>query len=171
MTSDKEKESSKAKIVKPRNILKEKVGDGGLPQTIIELADEKKNEIKLDVMAFVTEETRKLHDAVMKARETNNFNTDKNIVKSLIFPVVQMKANGGVMGYEVITDVSTQFLGFIDGLKSLDADILDICESYAVTLQIFVKKEIKTSNNPDAQRLIEELSDACDRYHKKNKGL
>lgn len=160
-----EKPKKKAKFHTPQNALRMKAGYGGLPPQAMERAEEfiQKNDVDFtDIARTILE---KLDRAVEGVRRDEHFT--KEGINRLVGPIMEMKANGAMFKYELLTDVADIILNFLENSQTLDEDILEIVDIHRKTFQVIISKELKGDGGQQGDILIQELQNACARYYKK----
>ncbi len=157
-----------AKFITPPNVLKAKVGYGGLSDAVLERAQ--------NVLENNTEDFRPLGELYLKqmkdgidyvAKLGRPTNEEEDIAR-ILFPCVQLKANGGMFHYPLITRIAERFVQFMEVVEKLDAETLDITLAFYTTLKIVINGEIRGDGGPKGNALVEELNGACMRYFEKH---
>src|SRR5690606_34435006 len=82
-------------------------------------------------------------------------------------PVMELKANGAMFEYPLISDVAGILLNFLENLQDLNDDALEIVKVHRRTLHVIVTSRLRGTGGRDGQALLQELVDACERYFKK----
>lgn len=82
-------------------------------------------------------------------------------------PVMELKANARMFKFDLITVMANIMLGFLETIKQLDNDAIDIVAAHHTTLRAIISKKMKGDGGADGVRLKSELEDACARYFKK----
>ena len=162
------KNTQNVKFITPPNRLKMKVGGGGIPEERIQRAQEVINNFEMDFRP----EARKLaitldkatNDAIQSIKSKKVFNKEK-----MIHPVMQLKANGGMFKYCLLTDVADICLQFMEAVHDFNTEAIEIIKAHENAIQIIIKNDLKGDGGPEGYTLVQELHKACTRYFKKYK--
>lgn len=157
-----------AKYIRPPNTLKLKVGGGGIPDDRIEKAQVAANELEIDFRpigeGLIAEFSSALKTVEAALKQNQPF--ERN---SLIFPVMQLKANGGMFQFRLISDVADICLQFMETVPDFNADTLEIVRAHEHAVKTIIKNELRGDGGEDGFKLVQELHKACKRYFKKYK--
>lgn len=160
----------KATFIKPPNILKAKVGFGGLNDQILDRAQKLLEEQASDFKPLAEVYLDRMRSGISSARESEeDTSTDEDTIAQILFPCVQLKANGGMFHYPLVTRIADRFVQFIEVVERLDHETLDIAEAFYTTIKIVVNGEIKGDGGVQGEALVSELNNACMRYFDKHK--
>ena len=80
---------------------------------------------------------------------------------------MELKANGAMFEYPLISAVAGVLLNFLEVIPELNDDALDIVAVHRSTLNVIVTGKLRGGGGNDGAALLQELADACDRYFKK----
>lgn len=156
--------ATSAKIVRPPNILKTKVGIGGLPDITLKKADNliKENSISFEPAAqsYLAELLRAI-DRVSYASDDISRN---ELVHDIIKPVLQLRANGQMFGYRIITEMSENFLGFINNLQRINGESIEIMQAYHTSVSAVLQKQLKNDGGRKGKELAAALEEAYHTY-------
>jgi hypothetical protein len=155
----------KVKYHVPPNILREKCGVGGINPDVLKKAQTFIDENDLDFTPFAEDFLNKLDVALAAARK--NTARTKETLATISRPVMELKANGAMFEYPLISDVAGILLNFLENLQGLNDDALDIVIVHRRTLHVIVTSRLRGTGGKDGQALLQELVDACERYFKK----
>jgi DNA-directed RNA polymerase subunit F len=156
----------KTKIIKPPNLLKIKVGSGGINKSKISEANEYIEKNTLDFKPYAEEYIQKMKKSLKHIKKTGE--TDKEAINSLIKPIMELKGNGAMFNYPLVSDISDIILNFLENLDTLNQDAIDIVDVHEKTLHIIVKKKLSGSGGSYGTELVKELMKACNRYYDKH---
>ena len=157
--------SKKIKIIKVENRLQQKVGSGQISEYLVEAADKLILENKFDFIEVATPALLRLQQAIYHIRNNQD---DIAALSGLIEPVMELKANGAMFKYPLISDLSSIMLSFLEHIDTLDSDIIDILSAHEKTLSAIIGKRVKGDGGALGVQVKKELVDACDRYYRKN---
>ena len=83
--------------------------------------------------------------------------------------VMQLKANAAVFRYTLIGNLANIMLGFLESVRTIDGDVIEIVAAHERTLSVIVIKKIEGDGGTNGKLLEEELQNACKRYLNKKK--
>jgi hypothetical protein len=161
---------SKVKYIKPPNTLKLKVGHGGLPSSILEKA--------LEYMLGFDEDFRPDATRLINALKTARINAEERLaaeggaitdVEEILKPVMQLKANGGMFKYALVSEVADICQQFLESLNKYDTQAIRIVKAHEVTLRVIIDNSLSGNGGNEGYELLLELHNACQRYFKKHK--
>lgn len=159
-----------AQFITPPNVLKAKVGKGGLADDVLERADRIIEENKVDFGPMLEDYLAKLAAFIDQATNESYDGKESEFIDRMCYPVMEMKANGSMFHAPIISDVANQLLQFLEIVPSLDKDSLEIVNAFYATLNALHKAKIRRSDDVRGIELVTALREACLRYMEK-KGL
>lgn len=160
-------QSKKARFIKPPNILKQKVGSGGIDESLLEQAQSIIDTVELDFVPYAEEFLRQLSAAVKKARTSDDSFQDKK--ESIVGPIMQLKANGGMFRYQLVSDVADIALQFVESVDDINNDGLDVIKAHENTIRVITGNKLRGDGGNEGFALVKELHKACKRYFEKHK--
>lgn len=157
---------TKPKFITPPNRLKSKVGAGGVSEERLRRAQIVMDDFDADFRPVANELASNLEKATTAAiKELGKSNTpDKD---KMVFPVMQIKANGGMFKYQLLTDVADICLQFMEAIDDYNKEAIDIIKAHERAIMIILKNNLRGDGGKEGYALVEELHDACQRYFKK----
>ena len=158
--------ASKGKLVKPENSLKKKVGNGGFDAKTLSAAQNMIENNTVDFRPQARELSAELGVALAAAREDASNGNDPSIMGNLMYPVMQLKAQGGLFHYPIISDISHIIIDFLENIPGLDDIVMEITDAYRKSINAIVTAQIKDSNSGNGKDLRNELDRVCNRYYK-----
>lgn len=159
------KSKKKAKFHTPQNTLRLKAGYGGLPPQTMERAEEFIQNNDVDFTGIAQTILDRLDRSVEAVKRDQHHS--KEAINRIVGPIMEMKANGAMFKYELLTEVADIILNFLENSPSLDLDILEIVDIHRKTFQVIITRQLKGDGGQQGDILIRELEEACARYHKK----
>ncbi len=162
-------ENSKARFYKPPNILKEKIGSGGLAKNILEKAQQLLDENNIDFEPIAMTYMDALHRGLDRAYAPTSKATNHELMGGLINPIMQLKANGGMFDYPLVSKISDKMVDLIETAQSPDEDLQEIIQAYHATISAILHGKLKGEGGVKGDNLYFAICDACDRYHKRHK--
>ncbi|MCB1650579.1 MAG: hypothetical protein KDI46_00845 [Alphaproteobacteria bacterium] len=163
----------KVRYINPPNILKGKAGNGGLPETTLIAAQRVIARFRVNFEPEAKGFLQQIKDARQEIHKKNK-NKGSNVKASdvehfkILSPVMQLKANGGMFHYQLISDVADICLQFVESIKEYDAEVLEIIEAYENTIDVILENKLRGDGGPEGYELVMELHKACKRYFKKH---
>jgi hypothetical protein len=157
--------SKKAKFYTPPNVLRVKVGTGGLPAAQIERAQKFIETNTDDFIPFAQRILVRLDKATRIAKEHKP--AGRQYIELIAGPVMEMKASGGMFRYTLASEVASVMLDFLEVIEMLNDDGFNIVDVHQQTLEAIVKKKLVGDGGMAGLALAKELYDACQRYEKK----
>lgn len=161
-------DEKKSKVFKPENKLKEKVGDGGFLEVDVARAQDVLENNDIDFKPLANDLLDQLEGAIQKVK-SGEITSGKIAKDELVYPLLQLKAQGGMFNYPIITQISTDIMMFLEDIQRIDLNLLKILTSFHKSTKILVDLEIQDNSNPVAKQLHQELKAVCERYHQKKK--
>jgi len=160
------KPESKVKIYKASKSLQLKAGTGDLTPDKILKADRIIEDNTIDFSEISNDFLMALLDGIRKAKA--GAGTPEDLISGLIRPIMSLKAHGKMFKYDLVTALADIVLGFLEHVRELDADVIDIAEAHHRTLSLIINKGIRGDGGGSGPLLKAELNDACRRYYTKN---
>ena len=155
---------SKGKLVKPENTLKKKVGNGGFDTKVLEKAQDMFENNTIDFRPIAIEYSTSLEGIVNGARNGTIANED--VVNQVMYPAMQLKAQGTLFHYPLITKISHIMVDFLEDNTVADSDIIEIVDGYRKSIGAVATMQIKDADGSVGKELCEALAGACERYYK-----
>jgi hypothetical protein len=150
----------KPKFINPPNKLKAKVGGGGISPERLKQAQEYINNNAVD---FIPHATSFLDLVTELAKEARNSRSDFDRNK-LAQPIMQLKANGGMFRYQLISNVADICLQFVEAIQEINDDAYDVILAHVNTISIIINNQMTGNGGKEGKALIKELENACKRY-------
>ncbi len=166
-----QKPKRKAQFINPPNMLKAKVGSGGLSETIIQSAQRLLEEHAEEFAPLAEIYLEQMSQGLKEARELAATSENEEAIEKILLPCVQLKANGAMFRYPLVTRIADRFVQFMEVVERLDEETLDIAEAFSNTIKLVVKAKIKGDGGPQGEALVNELNNACMRYFEKHKEM
>jgi len=105
---------------------------------------------------------------------TSKFSLNNNIrcqpryicpLKTVRFLIgMTIKANAAMFNYDLITNLANVMLSFLESIKKLDKDVIEIVDAHHKTLTMIVLKKMKGDIGEPGKQLENELKGVCKRY-------
>ncbi len=157
----------KAEYIKPPNTLKAKVGSGGLSEQILEKAQAllENNSVDFQPLAEMY-----LGSMMKGIEQSNNPGPDadaESVIASMLYPAMQLKANGGMFHYPLVTMIADRLVQFLEVVEEADIDAVEIVLAFHTTIRAVVLGKITGTGGRHGEELVAALSEACMRYFEK----
>ncbi|MCK5374825.1 MAG: hypothetical protein KAJ40_06030 [Alphaproteobacteria bacterium] len=159
----------KAKFFSPPNILKAKTGSGGLNDTILDRAQDLLENHTADFIPLAELYINQMEKGIKEAFDIKESTDSEKALSKILMPCVQLKANGTMFHYPLVTRIADRFVQFMEVVERLDNETLDIANAFLTALKIVITGKIRTDGAGHGNALVEELNRACMRYFDKHK--
>lgn len=154
------------KFIPPLTALKKKVGDGGIPAYILKQAQDFMERNTVD---FTSHARRFLDDLNSLKTDTETLEKQpKQAIAKIVDIVMQLKSNGSMFRYQLISMISDVMLRFLEKMEIVDNDFIEILEVYTKILTIILNKQLTGNGGREGYALTQELHNACERYYNKH---
>jgi hypothetical protein len=156
-----------AELISPPNRLKEKVGSGGIDEAVLVKAQEllERNTINFEPIATMLIDL--LSDAIADTK-SGDLKGEASI-EALIYPAMQLKAQGSMFHYPLVSDISHILVNFLETVENMDRDVLDIVIAHKMSIKAVLASQLKGDGGKSGQELREALMDACARFYRNRK--
>lgn len=162
--------SAKPRFIKPPNRLKAKVGVGGIDERLLDKAQHFIQHVDVDFKPTAEQLLGNIQD-LLKQYQTASSDDDKITIKSKIADsIMQIKANGGMFGYQLLGEIAALGLHFLDSVEGFNKDAHQVVDVHAKTLHIIIANKLKGDGGKEGFALVKELEKACNRYYQKYNG-
>mgnify|MGYP006280734923 CR=1 FL=1 len=158
------KSSKKAKFVEPPNLLKKKVGSGGLSEKILNQAQKLLENNSIEFAPIAEMYLASLLKAIDRASYSTG-RTHDEVINELVYPVQQLRANGDMFDYTLITIMAKNLIHFLNTVDQIDGKVLEITQAFHTSMNVVVHGKIRGDGGDEGRELLETLQDACDRYY------
>ena len=155
---------SKAEFVRPPNTLKAKVGSGGLADDILDKAQKLLENNSVDFLPLAEIYLANLLRAAEQAKHASDDNSNVKRINQMVYPAMQLKANGGMFHYPLITTTAGKLVHFLEIIKEPDEDVLDIVHAFHTTMRAIMMGKVTGDGGAHGKELLKALDDACERY-------
>ncbi len=162
------KKRKKGITSKIRNFIKEKVGNGGFKIQDIEKAQLTIESNEIDFTPGATRFVEKIEAVIEDIKSEKK--EEEEAFNSIIGLIMQLKSQGSMFHYPLITDLSHIAVTFLEKTDILDKNGIEIIEAYIKSLRKILSKGMKSNVDETAgKEFCKELTKACNRYYKKIK--
>lgn len=159
----------KAEIIFPPNTLKAKVGSGGIDSSLIEKAQRIIEDTQVDFIPIGRRYLTSLEEGVRTTRNSRGQVDDEGLIATMLYPAMQLKANGGMFGYPLVTSVAARLIRFLEQVRDPNDDVLVVVNGFIESINaILVMGENNRKVMQHGDDLYLALDDACERYFEKH---
>ncbi len=166
-----QKQRRKAEFIKPDNLLKQKVGSGGLSNDILEKAQTLLENNTVDFEPLCNIYLSTLQQGVETAKSFSSDDDLEHVLSRIIYPAMQLKANGGMFHYHLITSIADKLIQFLEVLNELDDGAIEIITAFHTSMRAVIQGKIKGDSGQHGKDLLMALEKACLRYFNKHPNL
>jgi len=163
-----------AQIIDPSTLLKSKVGSGGLSDHVLQRAQSMLDNASTDFKPLAENfldsigETHAQAQSDLKAGQLSDGNHE-TLINTLIYPSLELKSHGAMFQYPAVSRIATNLVKFLEVIKSLDEEALEIVEAYHQGITLIVSGRIPKEGRIEGEKLYDALNAACTRYFDKHK--
>ncbi len=156
-----------AEFFNPPNTLKIKVGYGGLSEDILNKAEALLQNNSMEFLPLAEMYLDALMKGIEQARTPPEGMNNDAIIAGILFPGMQLKANGGMFHYDLVTQIADRFIQFMEVIEYVDTDALEIILAFHTTIRAILLARIKGDGGKRGKDLLDALVSACYRYLEK----
>ena len=159
-----------AEIIRPPNKIKEAVGNGGLDAQVVRKAQTalEINASAIDFRPQAREMIEHLQHAYNAA--SSGAATGVDAIEAMIHPAMQLKAQGGMFKYTLLTDVCNILVNFLETAEKIDRNSLAIVHVHLMTIRAIISRSMVGDGGVVGKELRDALMDACNRYYRARLG-
>lgn len=158
-----------ARFINPPNLLKQKVGSGGLSKDILQKAQKLLEENNIDFPPIGDNYLERLRIGIENAQTPPKNIEPEQLLAGMIYPSMQLKANGGMFHYELVSKISERIVLFLEVVDEADDDVIEIVQAYYTTIRAIFFGKMTGDGGARGTELSKALEDACQRYFEKQK--
>lgn len=158
----------KAEFMRPVNVLKQKVGSGGLSDDILNRAQKLLEENSVDFKPLAIIYLASLMNGINMAKGAKASDDTEEVIANMLYPAMQLKANGGMFQYALMTIIADKLIQFLEVIKEPDIESVEIVLAFHTTMEAVIYGEIKGDGGKQGKELVHALTDACMRYFAKH---
>ena len=159
----------RAEFIKPPNLLKGKVGSGGLSEEILDRAQALLENNTVDFLPLAEMYLSALMTGIEMAKNPGPSDDMEYIISTMLYPTMQLKANGGMFHYPLVTEIADKLIQFLEVLPEADIEAVEIVLAFHTTVRAIVLGRITGDGGPHGRDLAVALHHACERYFEKNR--
>ncbi len=166
MTHFNQKPKRKAEYIRPPNTLKAKVGSGGLSDDILAKAQALLENNSVDFQPLAEMYLSSMMKGIERATDpVVSAKTDtESLIAGMLYPAMQLKANGGMFHYPLITQIADSLVQFLEVIEEPDIDAVEIVLAFHTTIRAVIAGKITGTGGRHGEELMGALNQACTRY-------
>lgn len=158
----------KAEFITPPNELKVKVGSGGLSEDILEKAQALLENNTVDFLPLAEMYLESLMKGIEHTKNAGPEEDKEYIISTMLYPAMQLKANGGMFHYQLVTNISDRLIQFLEVIEEPDIESVEIVLAFHTTIRAVIHGKITGDGGEHGEALLKALSEACVRYFDRN---
>jgi len=158
----------KAEFISPPNYLKEKVGSGGLSEDILDKAQALLENNTVDFQPLAEMYLEGLMKGIEHTKNANAEDDQEFLISTMLYPAMQLKANGGMFHYALVTSIADRLIQFLEVIETPDIASIEIVLAFHTTMRAVIHGNIKGDGGEHGQELLKALNSACIRYFEKS---
>lgn len=158
----------RAEFIKPPNVLKSKVGSGGLGDEILAKAQALLENNAVDFQPLAEMYLNALTRGIDKCRNPGRRDDPESLIAGMLYPSMQLKANGGMFHYPLVTVIADKLIQYLEVIEEPDDDALEIVLAFHTTIRAIIISKITGNGGRHGVELINALDAACNRYFERS---
>ena len=163
-----QKRLRKAEFIAPPNVLKQKIGSGGLDNSVLVKAQTALEDNTIDFKPIAARLLNALEEAIRNAG--NNPAQGEAAIEAMLYPAAQLKAQGSMFHFPLVSELSEVLVSFLETITTPpSAEVLEIVSAHKMAISAVLNMNIADVNDPRGKELKSSLMDACTRYYKSRK--
>ncbi len=157
---------ARTKYIDPPNVLREKIGYGGIDPLRLTRGEEYIDSNDMDFAPYALDVMERLNNIVAEAKSDKV--KGRAAVDIVTQPIMELKANGGMFKYMLVSEIAGIVLNFLENIDELNDDVYEVIEAHQNTLNAIVSNKLEGSGGKEGRALALELYAACKRYYAKH---
>lgn len=154
----------KAEFMTPPNTLKAKVGSGGLSEDILNKAQELLENNTVDFLPLGEMYLNTMMKGIENAKDAHPDDDQEYLIASILYPAMQLKANGGMFHYPLVTLIADRLIQFLEVIEMADVEAIEIILAFHTTIRAVILGRITGDGGRHGTELVQALDQACIRY-------
>lgn len=163
-----QKPRRKAEFIHPPNTLKAKVGSGGLSEEILTRAQALLESNASEFGPLADLYMASMMRGIESARNAKQNDDQEGLIAYILYPAMQLKANGAMFHYPLVTRSADKLVQFLEVIEKPDEDALEIVVAFLTTIRAITLGKITGDGGHYGHELIDALNQACLRYFEKH---
>lgn len=142
--------------------LQSKVGLGSMDENLLDKSQKLLDDNKFNFIPIAKFFLQQLEEAIKIAHSEDG--TNRKSVERCVNPVMQIKANARIFKLDLLGNLASIMLHFLDNMNELDDDALKIVEAHHRTLNHILNTNMLGDGGDTGKAFETELENACQRY-------
>jgi hypothetical protein len=165
-----QKPRRKAEFMTPLNLLRSKAGHGGLDEDILSKAQALLENASVDFQPLAEMYLATLMQGIEHAGDPAAGESEEVLITGMLYPAMQLKANGGMFSYPLVTRIADKLIQFLEVIDAPDKNAIEIVLAFQVTMQAVLTGRVTGSGGRHGDELVQALDAACQRYFEQYPG-
>lgn len=157
-----------AEFTMPPNTLKSKVGSGGLSDDVLSKAQKLLEDNTVDFIPLGDLYLEGLNDGINVCKTAGAADDNEYLISTMLYPSVQLKANGGMFHYPLISEIADKLIQFLEVIEEPDIEALEIIIAFHTTMNAVLRGKVAGDGGKHGEALLSALNSACLRYFGKH---
>ncbi|MDB2682677.1 hypothetical protein N9Z27_00315 [Alphaproteobacteria bacterium] len=157
----------RAEFITPPNLIKQKVGSGGLSDEIIDRAQALLESNTVDFLPLAEIYLNRMMNGIEVARAPSPHDDVEEMISAMLYPAMQLKANGTMFHYPLITTMADKLIQFLEVIREPDKKAVEITLAFHTTMKMVVQGRIQGEGGAHGYGLVRALDEACQKYFEK----
>ena len=153
-------------IIKASYDLQKRVGKGPFDPVMIMKCQNIMDTAPVDFPEMAKPWLDSLKEAIDRADMDTLSMSDR--IEFLSHPIMNLKSNGRMFKYGLVTDLTNIMLTFLEIVVELDTDVIEILRAHHQSLESIIERRIKGDGDHYGRAMRQELKEACGRYCRKH---
>ena len=149
--------------------MKAKVGTGGLSEDILNKAQELLENNTVDFLPLGEMYLDTLMKGIENAKNAHPDDDPEQLITAMLYPAMQLKANGGMFHYPLVTQIADKLIQFLEVIDEADIEAVEIVMAFHTTIRAVILGRITGDGGRHGSELIDALDKACMRYFERFK--
>lgn len=154
----------KAEFIPAQRTLKAKVGSGGIADDILEKAQALLENNTVDFMPLAEMYLVSLMKGIDTVKDASPEEDNEFLISNMLYPAMQLKANGGMFHYPLVTGISDRLIQFLEVIDEPDIEAIEIVLAFHTTIRAIIQGKITGDGGAHGEELMRALNKACIRY-------
>lgn len=162
-----------AEFIVPANIIKAKVGDGGLSEYVLKRAQSMIDNNTTDFKPIAENFLDSIAETLKQAESHDNLSdlpADQHevLLNTILYPSLELKSHGSMFKYPMISRAAGDLVRFLEFVKELNFETIDVIKAYHKIMSMVAMGALPREETEQGNQLCVELNHACTRYFEKH---
>jgi len=166
-SSDGQTKIRNAEFIVPTNVMRQKLGVGGIDKEVLKQAD---NFLKQHPVDFIPIGSGLLNALTQGVESARNDGLDKEpSIEIILYPAAQLKAHGAMFHFPLVTKIADILVNFLETVEAPNKEVFEIIDAHKTALAYVLNNNLKDETCAHGRALQNTLQEACKRYYKLRK--